>query len=270
LPLSNCGGGEENRLSKAESFGFYDEPDESWMVRKKIAAFQDELESKNAHADQDSYHYNVSDNTKYANLYYDKHHNPDFSCTWMRRLGPFGLGGKFWCDPHKITQSVDKGESCIVYSIGDAGDYAFETSVHDQVSERCQIHKFSGKMSVNQPPSYVTLHNQNVSGSQDMSAIVDKLGHSGKVIDVLKVDNCDGCEWDSFESWLGQGVFIRQLFIKVHLLRSIKTVKRMMGFLRQNGYAMFYKEGDLPAEGRSVDFFFLKVGNAFFQDASYI
>lgn len=46
---------------------------------------------------------------------------PTFTCQHERRVGRWGDGGKWVCDPHRITKNKP---SCLVYSVGSENDFS--------------------------------------------------------------------------------------------------------------------------------------------------
>jgi len=74
-----------------------------------------------------------------AQTWYQDNWEPFFTCQQERRIGRWGDGGKWVCDPYQITQNK---QSCLVYSIGSNNDFSFEEGVLHDVSPECEIHTF--------------------------------------------------------------------------------------------------------------------------------
>ncbi|CAE8596625.1 unnamed protein product [Polarella glacialis] len=53
-----------------------------------------------------------------------------------------GDGGKWVCDPERITKQVNSGGSCLVYSVGSNGQFDFEARVLRDISPSCEVHVF--------------------------------------------------------------------------------------------------------------------------------
>ena len=64
-----------------------------------------------------------------ANIFFQLHYEPTFSCTLEERVGPIMDGGKWICDPPALQHPPQR---CLVYSIGSEKDTLFE---RDMVSE---------------------------------------------------------------------------------------------------------------------------------------
>lgn len=87
-------------LAYRDSNGFFDDvPEHKWLIRKRIAAERIRVA-----------HVTVPET---AQEFHQHNWNPDFSCEFEDFLGPGGDGGKWVCDPHRISKT-----DCIVYSVG--------------------------------------------------------------------------------------------------------------------------------------------------------
>merc|ERR1711871_1449651 len=58
--------------------------------------------------------------------FHQVHYEPSFSCLAELRMGNAGEGGKWVCDPFRLTQKIQSGGSCLVYVIGSRSLYKFE------------------------------------------------------------------------------------------------------------------------------------------------
>lgn len=205
------------------------------------------------------------------NVFWQVHYEPTFSCLDSGRIGNVGEGGKWVCDPYKLTQQVKEGRGCLVYSVGSNGDYSFEKSVHDTISDGCEIHTIDmnpwSAYTTIAPPAYVKYHEYTVGlpPSTPVSSIVRDMGHSNKTIDLFKID-CEGCEWSSFRSWFGEGVHIRQIQVELHGegTKGVDGVHDFFQFLFDQGYVVFNKEPNtLGCRGDCIEYSFLKLEPSF-------
>lgn len=71
-----------------------------------------------------------------ANVFFQLHYEPTFSCTLEERIGPIMDGGKWICDPPALrrvgSQHAHAGshqDRCLVYSVGSEKDTLFERAV---------------------------------------------------------------------------------------------------------------------------------------------
>ena len=100
IDLSSSDSSNSFQLAYRDSNGFFDDvPEHKWLIRKRIASERilvaDEI---------------VPDSPQ---EFHQRNWNPDFSCEFEDFLGPGGDGGKWVCDPHRISKT-----NCIVYSVG--------------------------------------------------------------------------------------------------------------------------------------------------------
>merc|ERR1739838_448694 len=79
------------------------------------------------------------------------------------------------------------------------------------------------------------------SQSKTLPQIVQDAGHSKRTIDLFKID-CEGCEWETFRSWFGSGVDIRQILVELHWRANPEVAHEFFRFLFQQGYVIFIKE----------------------------
>mmetsp|Transcript_17632 Transcript_17632/g.55830 ORF Transcript_17632/g.55830 Transcript_17632/m.55830 type:complete len:101 (-) Transcript_17632:18-320(-) len=96
-----------------------------------------------------------------------------------------------------------------------------------------------------------------------MSQLVGELGHAGRRIDIFKID-CEGCEWETYESWLTSGVDIRQILVEMHWKHQTQVVHQVFEFLFARGYVVFHKEPNtFGCKGECIEYAFLKLHPAF-------
>lgn len=206
-----------------------------------------------------------------AHFWYQNNWEPNFTCLHERRLGLWGDGGKWVCDPHRITASAGE-RGCIVYSVGSNNDFSFEEAVLRDISLDCEIHTFDhtiGSVPSNLPEQgNMAFHPWGLSRSdrganmKSMATIVKALGHEGRTIDILKID-CEGCEWETVKSWFKGGIKIRQVLVEVHAgTKDVVPLPAMefMSFMKQQGYVIFHKEPNIAwAGGDCIEYAFLRL-----------
>jgi len=253
----------DTALSMRDSLGFIAEPEQAWLMRKQI------------HRDQIKHEILAPNDCLtpcpegYGHIWFQEHHEPSFHCEFAERIGVMGDGGKWVCDPERIRTAVRSGqEKCLVYSVGSNGDFSFEQSVLDQISYDCEIHTFDPeKKDTWKPPTGVQYHSVALGNAsadnttKPLAQIVKDLGHVGRKIDLFKID-CEGCEWDTFKSWFGSGVDLRQILVELHWHSGANL--GLFEFLRDQGYVIFNKEPNtLGCQGECIEYAFLKMSPSF-------
>jgi hypothetical protein len=251
-------------LSRRDSLGFITESNQSWRLRKQIHQLQmkREIEHRN---DCNSCGVNQ------GHIWFQDHYEPSFHCEFEERIGQMGDGGKWICDPERIRQRKNFGEErCLVYSVGSNGDFSFEESVLSEISKDCEVHTFdpmeAGKWKT---PSHVQYHSVALGMKQPakpLAELVKELGHTGRRIDLFKID-CEGCEWETYKSWFGSGVDIRQILVELHWRASPEKAHAFFNFLFEQGYVIFNKEPNtLGCRGDCIEYSFLKMAPSFSHD----
>jgi len=253
-------------LSRRDSLGFIAENGKSWSKRKQIHREQMERELSNT---LDSCPENRCDG--WGHVWFQEHYEPSFHCEFEERIGQTGDGGKWVCDPSQIRKAVKSGkEKCLVYSVGSNGDFSFEESVLSQISKDCEVHTFdpekAGTWTVPDGVQYHSVALGTSDAAKPLSQIVKELGHVGRKIDLFKID-CEGCEWDTFKSWFGSGVDIRQILVELHWRAHPEVAHEFFRFLFQQGYVIFNKEPNtLGCQGECIEYAFLKMAPSFSHD----
>ena len=189
-----------------------------------------------------------------------------------------GDGGKWICDPHRITAQ----DECLVYSIGSNNDFSFEKSVLDNIGHHCEIHTFDfgdfgagaaelgyrlhkgeNKSAVNyhqigfgadQPPTYKSL-----------KTLVNELGHNKRTVDIFKID-CEGCEWPTAKHWFDADITLRQIQIELHSSNP-NTTPEFFDAMYENNYVITHKESNIEFTGPAtvcIEYAFLKLAPEFF------
>ena len=93
-----------------------------------------------------------------------------------------------------------------------------------------------------------------------LPSIIKMLGHTGRVIDILKID-IEGEEYDLlkpsvFGSLKQLGVTIRQLLIEVH---HSEGVRKLFHTLKQENFLIFHKEANTMADGNCTEYSFINI-----------
>jgi len=264
------------QMAYDESLGFFDDiPEEKWLRQKQIA-------SSTIH------YYNTNGNTTNSYegpaVWYANNWHPYFHCNFEDFIGPGGDGGKWVCDPHRVNKP-----DCLVYSVGSNGKFEFEYFI-DKGLEHCEIHIFDF---TNYTESMLnwggvglkksSFHAWGLGSNEGVTNIrrknnllfksfrdtVQELGHTGRMIDLFKID-CEGCEWDTYANWLNtdeSGILgIRQILVETHGTphQNNNTVNFFNG-LHDAGYVIFHSEPNIEfGLGKCVEFSLLKLSPSFF------
>lgn len=269
------------RLSLQESFGFFDESDTDWQIRKQIHHM---VLSKQKQIDK------AFQQCQLGHAFWHFNYMASFQCAHAAPIGNFLV-----CDPHKITKKASVAaaagkQDCLVYSVGSDGIFTFEEDVLESIYPECDIHTFDpfpishylGEGA--QPPKFVSYHAypvgavvkenrmgpfkaEDVPDGKSVSTIVEELGHKGRAIDMFKI-NCEGCEYETYRSWFDSGVDIRQILIEMHWDHCDATnmptkIHAMWQHLQEHGYVPFAKTNnagwDPEAVASQCDFSFIKL-----------
>jgi len=224
-----------------------------------------------------------------AKAFYQQNYEPNFSCPFERRIGNLGDGGKWICDPHRTKHMATKYNDCLIYSIGSQGDFSFEVALQKYLNNGslCEVHIFDWGNYESKMPKGLNLHyhkwglkgtNDTISGDEGQSfeprqyytlaEIVKQLGHERRrAIDIFKID-CEGCEWDTVQDWMGPSIpIIHQIQVEVHKMPHQKILPFFDGLLN-NGYVIFHKEANIEFSDNCIEFSFLKLDKAFFTNHS--
>jgi hypothetical protein len=267
-------------LALKESLGFFDDvPQNDWIRMKENA--QSIFPNHQNHT-----------NRNVAGAFFQSHYEPDFVCPRERRIGKLGDGGKWICDPDRLLSRKERGNNCLVYSVGSNGDASFEAAVRDRIG--CEIHVFDfGNYShVVETTSNATYHQWGIDSTsrvgtrgreiglklKTLKQTVEELGHEGRVVDVFKID-CEGCELTSFKSWFEANVTLQQILVEVHSSARKKdgrglhrvadgTSKLFEELYEKENYAIFHKEANVQFWHFQpcFEFGFVKMSPSFIQN----
>jgi hypothetical protein len=255
-------------LARQESLGFFDDiTNEEWkrMQEKARAMYPNTYDDPKR-------------NTRLPAKWFQNNYEPDFVCRHERRIGKLGDGGKWVCDPHRIQAKKD----CLIYSVGSNGDASFERAVQSDIGSHCEIHTFDfgdyNATVVEQAPG-VVYHRWGLSDTtsdgvrkfKTMQETVELLGHTGRTIDIFKID-CEGCELTTHAGWFDNvDVTLRQILVEIHSdlkepgsMRMPET-DNLFKRLYKEGYVIFHKEPNIAywRFGKCVEYAFLKLSPSF-------
>lgn len=160
----------------------------------------------------------------------------------------------------------------------------FEQGIRDVVGDHCEIHTFdpigfnkrNGNFSIAleglaafHQYGYGTEEDATRHGYKTLAQIMDDLGHTGRTIDIFKID-CEWCEWHIYPQWLG-GVDIRQILVETHNA-PMPEAKKFFYELHDAGYVIFSKEANYQNAAGAVEYGFVKLLPDFFRfnDSTYM
>jgi len=239
-----------NSCSKSlmESDNFICESDDLWNERKILYQIQDKLNMQKRPSSE----------------FFLTNWEPNFHCSYARRIGEMGDGGKWICDLFRLK----KRPNCLIYSAGSQGDFSFETQMK-QFLPNCEIHTFD--TTFYKCPNdtcifhQITLGNGTFpQGSKTWQMIIEEFGHANRLIDVFKID-IEGGEYGFFPSMFktSNNSFPRQILVEIHP-RNTEEIHAFFELLRTNNYVIFSKEPNLIAGPKYFEYTFLKLNSQFF------
>lgn len=278
VAVAAAGTADTFQVAKEESFGFFDDISEGdWrLLKKRVKDIQPNTCSYCRGGDG-------------ANAWFQNHYEPEFACRLEQRVGRQGDGGKWICDPHRISAKED----CLIYSVGSNNDFSFEREVKNVIGDHCEIHTFDPADYSEGAKEVGSIYHQwgisNVAARDRKGQIMKtlhetakELGHLGRTVDVFKID-CEGCELDSFETWVDSatvGINLQQVLVEIHAkgeqngrmnqrVVQPQTSNFFQG-MHKHGYVIFHKEPNIHywSFGNCVEFAFLKLSPAFFDGMS--
>jgi Methyltransferase domain len=193
--------------------------------------------------------------------WFQNNYEPEFGCRHERRIGRLGDGGKWVCDPHRITYQKNnkkKKDDCLIFSVGSNNDFSFEAAVQAEIGSHCEIHTFDFTNYTERANENGVIFHQwgidaenrrNGRGHQfkTLATTIQELDLTGRTIDVFKID-CEGCELTSFESWAAANVTLRQILVEVHAGKDAMTQpqsNQFFEFMHRQGYVITHKEPNI-------------------------
>ncbi|XP_069129878.1 uncharacterized protein [Argopecten irradians] len=191
-----------------------------------------------------------------TSLYHSYLVSTQVHCKQVIRVGRVDDGGWDICNDTDYRPSAP----CLVYSFGVAGDWSFD----DQISNiyGCQVHSFDpsiGKADHQRSP-LITFHNLGLWGKpkgmrgkwtmMNLKGIIDMLGHTGKTIDIVKMD-IEASEWDAIPDMVATGVLknVRQLYFEFHSQPNPAETMRMkvkaLQGIEEQGFKLFWSHPNI-------------------------
>ncbi|CAF3528945.1 unnamed protein product [Rotaria sp. Silwood1] len=234
--------------SLLESDGLICESNAAWNERKHIYRIQDK---ENMMKRKDA-------------IYFLSNWEPNFHCSHARRMGAMGDGGKWVCDVHRLKARHD----CLIYSVGSRGDFTFEIDMKKTIPQ-CEIHTFDKNL-YSCPNKACSFHQLmfgtgiEPNGSKSWMTILQRLNHTNRSIDILKID-IEGGEYSFFPLLFNstKSLFPRQILVELHPI-NVTLVHGFFELLRSNNYVIFNKENNLLAGPYFFEYGFLKLNPQFF------
>ncbi|CAF1086896.1 unnamed protein product [Didymodactylos carnosus] len=237
------------QLSLSESDNYFCETNTDWNERKRVYNMQNKrnlLKIKHS-------------------IFFLTNWEPNFQCTFERRIGKIGDGGKWVCDPNRLENK----KSCLVYSAGSNGDFSFEKDLKSLLPH-CEIHTFD--RGIFKCPKHVCNYHQalignGINGTETIEMLMEKLNHQERELDILKID-IEGSEYPLFTQMFNPNstnkVYPRQILFEIHIGRKQSYVThRLFDYLRQRGYAIFHKEPNLIGGPIYFEYAMLRLTNIF-------
>ena len=123
-----------------------------------------------------------------------------------------------------------------------------------------RLHNGVNKMAVNY--HQIGLGNDESPEFKSLRTIVKELGHENRIIDLFKID-CEGCEWESSESWFHANVMLRQILVELH---ESTGAPKFFDMMYDNDYVIFHKEANIANTGPQntcIEYSFLKLAPEF-------
>jgi hypothetical protein len=259
--------GRSYKMAFVESQGFFDNvPESDWIRQKQIS--------------KSKVHLGPIEGIKQSRKIYQNVWEPDFSCRHEVMVGPMEDGHKWICDPHRLERihndrKKEKGEGCLIYSIGCNGVFTFEEAILE-IMPFCEIVLVDPKdYSASIPAAIkdrVTYHTNGLDASDpglqqnkfgnitiSLPELMEKNGHTGRTIDIFKID-CEGCEWVTYLDLLKAD--LRQIQIEVHGWNPRSPM--FFQAMYDHGYAIFHKESNtFGCSGDCLEYSFIKLDKSY-------
>lgn len=188
--------------------------------------------------------------------------------TWTREWDKYKDGWKFTCGLAHIQSP------CLVYSLGSAGNMAFEAAVLNEQPE-CEVHIFdkdnfgiekwfpdaAARKHVTFHRAFITAQGEDASAEpprRTLAGIMRELGHAH--IDILKMD-VEGAEFDVLSGDLPS---IGQLLVEVHLTTRGDAASQLQAYdalvttCESHGLRLFHKEVNARYDRNCVELSFIQ------------
>lgn len=220
--------------------------------------------------------------------YWSKFWLPTFTCPFEKCFGGCehvsrdGSNRGAWvCDPVNVRRMYQFPKTqCIIYTFGTDPTFSFEHAA-EKMFKRCTIHAFYPQQLstsiLNKLPGYIHYHPFGLSGHEKevngvkympLQALMKRFHHQGAQLEVLKLDDCEGCNIDGLADAL-KGVFVRQVLFSprripigkveegagewapggFHLSQVSSLVQLMTN---QLGYVIFHSDFNLATSSAQV------------------
>jgi len=220
---------------------------------------------------------------------------PNFACPHVEKLGGAGNEGtKFVCNPRRLV--TEEKPSCLIYSVGCAGDFKFEDEIFKLHKKACEIHVFDPanwerkgdvenknihyhawgfKSAYDTESKSVVWPKGRGGGFKTFSETLKELGHENRTIDIFKID-CEGCEWSTHRDWISIG--FRQILVEMHGVPAPEGTPKARWYQKpmdihndyykdymDNGYALFNHD---PNGELGLELSFIKLDKPFWETPS--
>ena len=101
---------------------------------------------------------------------------------------------------------------------------------------------------------------------------VKMLGHENlEAIDIFKID-CEGCEWTTYQDWVGEGIpRLQQIQVEVHGVpkQPKESVLNFFDTLEAAGFLRFHKEPNIQWNPGCLEYAMVKVDTEFMNGKNY-
>jgi len=198
---------------------------------------------------------------KFAGEWFQNNAEPSIRCLTDERVGPWGDGGKWICQPSCLLSK----NNCTVLSVGSCNEYGFENSIIERYG--CNVSTFDHTVVNPTPPSHLSFYPFGISAKsldklRTINDLVEISGINNKsLIDLFKID-CEGCEYEIFNDvktleFMSRKV--RQLSVEIHWINNADSISLIYGNLIKYGFRSFSKEPNLLCQSCATEFSFLNI-----------
>ena len=197
--------------------------------------------------------------------WFQRNWEPSIACADERRLGTWGDGGKWICDPACMLAAG----RCVVYSVGGNNEWSFEVSM---VKRGCEVHTFDHTVAAPRTPPGVVFHrwglgvNADAQPMRSLDSIMAELNHTR--VDVFKMD----IEGGEFRVLADQATVktmhskVTQMQIEFHYRMGVlqpghnfaTRMESVAEALDNSGFRVFGKEPNIEySDGSCVEYAFI-------------